>query len=243
MVSKEDEKVVKEFGGPFGTFFIIVWSHFLMLYLWMSLEFYEGSIFVPNLKLLGSQLERAMPTLTTVLVYWGFMGLQLLFALFMPGPTVKGLPLPSENNKQYSYHCNALYSWYTTLALVFILHVTGVFKITFLMDNYGSMLVTSMISGDLVAFFIYFWGILAKKQTRMSGNIFYDFFMGSFLNPRLGKIDLKLFAEIRASWVQLFLLTLSAAVKQYELHDHLSNSMIVMLVAHLLYANACTKGE
>lgn len=62
------------------------------------------------------------------------------------------------------------------------------------MDNFGKMMVTSMISGDLVAVVIYFWGILQKKQIRMSGNIFFDFFMGSILNPRLGKVDLKLFA-------------------------------------------------
>lgn len=78
------------------------------------------------------------------------------------------------------------------------------------------MMVTSMISGDMISLIIYSWGILAKKQIRMSGNIFYDYFMGSILNPRIGILDLKLFAEIRASWVQLFLLTLSAALKQYE---------------------------
>jgi delta24(24(1))-sterol reductase len=51
-----------------------------------------------------------------------------------------------------------------------------------------------MISGDLVAVIIFFWGIVSKKQIRMSGNIFYDIFMGSALNPRIGILDLKLFA-------------------------------------------------
>lgn len=171
------------------------------------------------------------------------MILQIALAFVMPGPKIKGLPVPSENNKQYEYHCNALYSWYFTLALVFMLHYTGLFHITFLMDNFGSMLVTSMISGDIVSLVIYLWGILSKKQIRMSGNIFFDFFMGSILNPRLGKVDLKLFAEIRASWLQLFLLTVSAAVKQYTLHGHITNSMVIMIIAHFLYANACMKGE
>ena len=77
----------------------------------------------------------------------------------------------------------------------------------------------------------------------MSGNIFYDFFMGSILNPRIGILDLKMFAEIKASWLQLFLLTLSAALKQYEETGEVSNSMILMVVAHFLYSNACMKGE
>ena len=103
-----------------------------------------------------------MPTYSSVLVYWGFMTLQIILAFIMPGPMIKGLPVPSENNKQYSYLCNALYSWYFTLALVFILHYTGLFPLTFLMDNFGSMMVTSMVSGDIVALIIYLWGILTK---------------------------------------------------------------------------------
>ena len=44
----------------------------------------------------------------------------------------------------------------------------------------------------------------------------YDFFMGTELNPRSfdGKLDWKMFAELRISWVTLFLLTASAAAKQ-----------------------------
>jgi delta24(24(1))-sterol reductase len=77
---------------------------------------------------------------------------------------------------------------------VFFLHFSGIFPVTYLIDNYGNMMLTSMISGDVVAVIIYFWGIVSKKQIRMSGNIFYDIFMGSALNPRIGILDLKLFA-------------------------------------------------
>lgn len=104
-------------------------------------------------------------------------------------------------------------------------------------------MVTSMISGDIVSVVIYLWGVLGGKSIRMSGNVFYDYFMGSILNPRLGILDLKMFAEIRASWLQLFLLTLSAALKQYEQLGYVTNSMLIMVVAHFLYSNACMKGE
>ena len=36
----QDEKFLVEFGGPVGTFGLIVWSHCLMLYFWISLEYY-----------------------------------------------------------------------------------------------------------------------------------------------------------------------------------------------------------
>jgi delta24(24(1))-sterol reductase len=48
----------------------------------------------------------------------------------------------------------------------------------------------------------------------MSGNFFYDLFMGAPLNPRIFGIDLKMWVEIRIPWVLLFLFTLSACLDQ-----------------------------
>lgn len=121
-----------EFGGPFGSVFIMIWSHFLMLYLWISLEYYQGGIYMPDLSIVSQQLSKAYPTWQTVAMYWGFMILQVIFAYVLPGPVVKGLPVPSENNKQYPYLCNALYSWYLTLALAGGLYYFNIFEITFL---------------------------------------------------------------------------------------------------------------
>lgn len=177
-----------------------------------------------------------------LLYYWGFMGLQLVLAAVMPGVAVKGLPVPEEKDKQHTYYCNALGCWYFTLALAAGLHLSRVLPLTFLADNYGAVLVASMLSGNLVAVAVYCWG-LAAGPLRMSGSVPYDFFMGSTLNPRLGPVDLKMFAEIRASWLQLFLLTCSAAASQHARHGSVSNSMWLMVAAHLLYANACMKGE
>lgn len=49
--------------------------------------------------------------------------------------------------------------------------------------------------------------------------------------------------EIRVAWIGLFLLTLSAAVKQAEVYGDITGPMAILLCAHFLYANACVKGE
>src|SRR5207245_2935984 len=82
-----------------------------------------------------------------------------------------------------------------------------------------------------------------KTAHRESGNLLYDFFMGINLNPRIGPLDIKMLAEIRISWILLFLVTLSAAAKQYEVSGELTGGSAFMVVAHFLYANACQKGE
>jgi delta24(24(1))-sterol reductase len=67
--------------------------------------------------------------------------------------------------------------------------------------------------------------------------------MGVELNPRLGILDFKMWAEIRLSWMTLFLITLSCAVKFYETHGYISGPMGTLLMIHLIYSNACMKGE
>mmetsp|Transcript_3229 Transcript_3229/g.6651 ORF Transcript_3229/g.6651 Transcript_3229/m.6651 type:complete len:434 (+) Transcript_3229:792-2093(+) len=239
-----DAKIVKEFGGTFGAFILMLWSHSWMYYLWLSLEYYQGGVFVPtSLDELCSQLSKAIPTCEAFVIYLGFIASQAILALTMPGPKVKGLPVPTEGNIQLVYNCNAVPCWYITLLTALGLHFTGVFRLTTVMDKLGSIMSVAILFGDAVSLSVYFSAFYLKKTTRMSGSFIYDFFMGAWLNPRIGSFDLKMFAEIRCSWVQLFLLTLSAAFKQYENEGAVSNSMVIMLIAHWLYSNACMKGE
>jgi delta24(24(1))-sterol reductase len=239
-----DALLVKEFGGSFGATLLMLWSHAWMYYLWLSLEYYQGGVFFPDsLEQLSSQLSKAVPTWESAGIYLSFMTLQAVLAATMPGPLVKGLPVPPEGNIQHTYRCNAVPCWYITLTTAFTLHYTGVFRLTTVMDKLGSIMSVAIIFGDVVSVTTYVSAILLKKTTRMSGSHIYDFFMGAWLNPRIGSFDLKMFAEIRGSWVQLFLLTLSAAMKQLEDEGAISNSMCVMLLAHGLYSNACMKGE
>ena len=77
----------------------------------------------------------------------------------------------------------------------------------------------------------------------MSGNLIYDFFMGAWLNPRIGTFDLKFWGETRVAWLVLFILTMSAAATELERDGAISMSMYFILVAHGLYCNAVMKGE
>lgn len=239
-----DAEVVKEFGGTPGALALMIWSHGLPVYFWMALEYAQGGVFWPlNWDLLTKMTTALVPDLESVYMYFGFVAVQVLFAYTLPGVTVKGLPVPSENNKQYIYHCNALSAWYCSLLLLFLLHYFHLASITLIAEHFGHMMVLAMVFSDLVAVGVYIAGIALNCTTRMSGSLIYDFFMGAWLNPRIGSLDLKLFAEIRVSWMTLFFLTLSAAVKQYESIGYVSNGMMIILLAHFLYSNACMKGE
>jgi delta24(24(1))-sterol reductase len=63
------------------------------------------------------------------------------------------------------------------------------------------------------------------------------------LNPRIGSVDLKIWAEVRIPWILLFMYSLAGAAKQYEVYGYLSPNQAFMILATGLYVNACAKGE
>ena len=148
-----------------------------------------------------------------------------------------------HSNSSFFFQCNGVAAWYTTLALTVYLHFSRILPITDLIDNIGPITTVSIIIGNFMTFCTYFGTILIGKCHRMSGYFLYDYFMGAPLNPRFGNVDLKMWAEIRVPWPILFLISVSAAVKQFETLGHFTPELLFMCLAHFLYANACMKGE
>ena len=241
-----------EFGGPWGVTAMITLFPLLMYYLWICLWFYDGKLAHPSrLQDVGPFLQRmgshvyndAFPTPRAFIGYGGLMLLEFVLAWIVPGYMQPGLPVPSLGYKTLMYKCNAVGCLYLTLAITFVLHVTGVFRLTSIMDHFGEYMTVSMIAGFGVSIATYVHAVVTNSTHRMSGNLIYDFFMGAELNPRIGPIDLKMWAEVRIPWVLLFMISLSGACKQYEQYGYVTPNMAFMVLATGLYINACAKGE
>jgi delta24(24(1))-sterol reductase len=102
----------------------------------------------------------------------------------------------------------------------------------------------AIISGYLVSFIAYFSALYRGAEHRMTGYPIYDFFMGAELNPRMFSIlDFKMFFEVRIPWYILFGMSCAAAARQYEQFGYVSGEVWFLVMAHFLYANACSKGE
>jgi len=93
----------------------------------------------------------------------------------------------------------------------------------------------SMIYGFGVSLITYLYAVMTGTAMRMSGNFFYDYFMGAALNPRLGPVDLKMWAEVRIPWVIVFFLSVSGACKQYETYGYVTPvSRFAMCISFML---------
>ncbi|RAH44261.1 c-24(28) sterol reductase [Aspergillus brunneoviolaceus CBS 621.78] len=242
-----------EFGGSLGVLCMMIGFPMLMEYMWLGATYYDGKPPLPEpgqsipefFAHLGNLLYAgAFPSLKAWTIYWVFFIFEGACYVLLPGITVMGRPLPHLGGKQLPYYCSAVWSFYTTIALALLLHFTGIFKLHTIIDEFGPLMNVAILSGFIVSFVAYFSALARGAEHRMTGYPIYDFFMGAELNPRMfGILDFKMFFEVRLPWYILLFVTMGAAARQYETYGYVSGEVGFLLMAHFLYANACSKGE
>ncbi len=225
----------------------------LMYYMWIGATYYDGHFptalpgesFTTFLNRMGRIVYTgAFPSLKAWTIYCTFFLFEAACYLLLPGIYIKGKPLAHANNKHLTYYCSAVWSFYTTLFVAALLHLTNVFKLYTIIDEFGPLMSVAIISGFLVSILAYTSAVLRGATHRMTGYPIYDFFMGAELNPRMfGLLDFKMFFEVRLPWYILLLVTLGTAARQYEDFGYVSGEVAFLCMAHFLYANACSKGE
>lgn len=241
-----------EFGGSLGALGLMIGFPLLMYYMWIGATYYDGQLPWPRdgeswpdfgWHLVHLVRTGAYPHARTWLIYWMYYVFECACYALLPGYTAYGKPLTHLGGKQLKYHCSAYASFYATIALMVVLHATGIFPLYTLLDEFGPLLSVSILSGFLTSFVVYFSALARGAQHRMTGRPIYDFFMGAELNPRILGIDLKMLQEVRIPWFILFGLSCAAAMRQYQQYGYISGEVLFLVMAHFLYANSCAKGE
>lgn len=242
-----------EFGGSLGVGALMVGFPLIMYYMYIGATLYDGHLPLPRSDesiasflshLFDMAYTHAFPHRKAWIIYWTFLILQGIGYLYLPGAYGKGKCLPHLKGKQLDYYCSAIWSWYATIIVSLVLHFTGTFRLDTLIDEFGPIMSVGICSGFLVSIVAYVSALARGAEHRMTGSHVYDFFMGAELNPRLFKwLDMKMFFEVRIPWYILFLLSLATALKQWEIYGKVLGEVGFILMAHFLYANACSKGE
>lgn len=247
------DQIEWEFGGPLGALGMMTGFPLLMIYMWISAQFYNGKPAWPVEDQTWSDFleqlwvyfrDYGIPSPTVVALFVTFMVVQGIFYLILPGVWTKGQPLTHLGGKQLPYYCNAVASFYLSNVIMLGVHFAG-YKMYYIIDHFGEVMVTAIAFGLVLSVLLYLYCIFVSKDyQRMTGNHIYDCFMGAPLNPRIGKyLDLKMFFEVRLPWYTLHFLSLATALMQHDKYGKVSPQVWFVVYAHFLYANACSKGE
>ncbi|XP_033114985.1 7-dehydrocholesterol reductase-like [Anneissia japonica] len=241
--------------GAVCVLLLLTTTPLMVLYFFVACSHFECSLSTPLLQFYNGKMtvmdfwEKA-PFLTInafkiIIPWYAFQ----VFLYYLPdacgyilpsyrGGRCRGTITPS--GIQMFYHINGLQAWIISNTLwfanAFYFHW---FSPTIIFDNWGSMLWLANIIGNVVAIYaiVKAWFFpTSAADCVFSGNILYDYVMGTEFNPRFGKwFDFKLFFNGRPGICAWTLINLSYAAKQYELYGHVTNSMMIVNILHAIY--------
>lgn len=175
-------------------------------------------------------------TYESVILYSGWMLLQVILFLVLPGRIRRGTATPAGN--VLTYKCNGISAWVVSHLLFVIMVKMGFIKATIISDNWGALMVIANVFGFSLVIFSYVKALYFPSHAEdrcFSGSRFYDLFMGVEHNPRIGPFDFKLFFNGRPGIVAWTLINLSFAAKQYNDFGYISNSMILLNILQGTY--------
>jgi Delta14-sterol reductase len=202
-----------------------------VFYIWYCLAFNSGQPMLPSVDM----LERfPLPTVNSVAIVVGWLTFQGLLQIFAPGRWAKGAPLP--DGTRLKYKMNGWFSWWFTWAMLAAGFALMLYSPASLADQFGPLLTTTNIVTYLFCFYLYWHGKrFTTEHERITNNPIYDFWLGTALNPRIGRFDFKLFCEARPGLVAWVVFDLAFAAKQYELHGFVTIPMILVCAFHFWY--------
>ncbi|MES1916031.1 MAG: hypothetical protein MHM6MM_007891 [Cercozoa sp. M6MM] len=228
----------KDFGGPWGTLAISLFTPLCVFWLWgeaaKSSDLVEIWDLVPSVEKLQASVLLTKPTAYGVLVYVAWFLLQLALAVALPGKVVEGMPLAEGG--RLKYRLNGWHAFCATYLLAGGLHVTDVLPLQTLFEHSGSLLSSALVLAVLLAMWLYLRAY-AKGVCHLS--VAQDFWMGAELNPRSKlfgiqrfEVDWKFFCEGRPGLILWSLLNFSALL--WHMDHYGAENLVPLLTISLL---------
>jgi delta14-sterol reductase/lamin-B receptor len=234
VVSENEDPERLSFGGPLGASLMMTLLPALTVYLWQCVHLHGGALIWPSGALLA---ELPLPSLTALGWVLGFFAFQLLLDVALPGRDYTGAP--QKDGRRRSYRLNGFASLLVTLAVFGALIATRSLSGEQVVARLGELLVTCILLSYAAGAFLYVQGLREPlpeaPQLRGTQRLIYDYFMGTGLNPRVGRVDLKMFMESKIAMTGWLVLTLSMAHAEQQRTGTLSTAMLLVCLFQTFY--------
>jgi delta14-sterol reductase len=179
------------------------------------------------------------------------ISLWFLFQVFLermlPCEIVQGSPIQKTNNR-LEYRINGhLAFWVTLLAVLcgwpywnaeFETVQFAAFPIQLLYTYYAELAFVTILLCFALNTYLYLDSFVGRRVLADggdSGNVFYDFFIGRELNPRIGSFDWKEFCELRPGLIGWMLLNMASLKQQQQELGYVTGSMMLVTIFQGMY--------
>ncbi len=160
---------------------------------------------------------------------------QLLLMRVLPGKLTKGPVTPAGNVPIYK--ANGLLSFFVTIATFLITaYVFKLFNPADIYDHYLEIIGALNVASLVFCLLLNLKGryFPSSSDSGVTGNLFFDYYWGSELYPRIFGWDVKQFTNCRFGLMSWPILIMCYAAKQHET-DGISDSMLVSVGLQLIY--------
>ncbi|KAK6181638.1 hypothetical protein SNE40_009458 [Patella caerulea] len=203
----------KEFGGPIGTFLLVLLLPTVVFLLNFACNKKRCTIMeIPKLpKSLSFFFD-----LQATYIFLGWFAFQAALAVLPVGKLVEGQPLKSGG--RLKYRCNGFFALIVSIA-AFGLGVYYKLPLDIVHAKFFQIMTAATLFSVLLSIALYAKSLVVPKNKLApggnTGNHIYDFFMGHELNPRIGTFDLKFFCELRPGLIGWVMFNLIFVYKAY----------------------------
>lgn len=226
-----DAEVDYHFGGPLGATIFIVFLPLISIYLWICIHRHGGSLVLPSLEVLA---EVPRPSYRAASYAAAWLAFQVALDVALPGRSVKGLR--QRDGVVMNYRLNGFLSLWISVAAMAAMLGTGFVTGEQVLAELGALLIIAVLFSFVFSGFLYLYGLRSKRDEARSGNLVYDYFMGTSLNPRIGKkFDLKFFFESKIGLTTWIAIVMAMAAAELERTGSLSAPMIMVGLFQLFY--------
>lgn len=171
-----------------------------------------------------------------LLIAGGFLAMQLILLVVLPGAMFYAAPTPMGNRP--GYRLNGVLSFAVTHALLAVAHASGTIRLPALFDSFGALL-ASLNQVALVATLVlyvrgHYWP--TNSDSGPSGHgVIWDLWQGTELHPEIAGISLKQLINCRFAMMGWSVAVVAFALKQKELTGAVSSSTLVSAALQMLY--------